>query len=45
MWQVAKDAQDGLMEANLFTDDWPDFTTVISQEFKPRLSEVSLLAS
>ena len=29
------------MEANLFTDDWPDYTTVVSQEFAPRLSRVA----
>ena len=40
MYQVVKDTRDGLMEANLFTDGWPDFTTVVSQEFVPRLSEV-----
>ena len=26
------------MDANLFTDNWPDYTTVVSQEFAPRLS-------
>ena len=40
MWQVVRDTRDGLMDANLFTDDW-DYTTVISQEFVPRLSQVS----
>ena len=41
MWQVVRDTRDGLMEANLFTDDWPDYTTVVSQEFAPRLSRVA----
>ena len=40
MWQVVRETQDGLMEANFYTDEWPDFTTVISQESAPRLSEV-----
>jgi hypothetical protein len=40
MWQVVRDTHDGLMEANLFTDEWPNYTTVISQELAPRLSEV-----
>ena len=39
MWQVVRDTRDGLMEANLFTDNWPDYTTVVSQEFAPRLSQ------
>jgi hypothetical protein len=42
MWQVVRDAHDGLMEANLFTDEWPNYTTVISQEITPRLSEVGI---
>ena len=41
MWQVVKDTRDGLMEAKLFTDSWPDFTTVVSQEFVPKLSTVA----
>jgi hypothetical protein len=40
MWQVVRDTRDGLMEANLFTDEWPNYTTVISQELAPRISEV-----
>ena len=40
MWQVVRDTQDGMMETNFFTDDWPGFTTVIAQEFEPRQSEV-----
>ena len=39
MWQVVKDTRDGSMDANLFTDNWPDYTTVVSQEFAPRLSQ------
>ena len=42
MWQIVKDVKNGKMEANLFVDQWPDFNTVISQEFIPRLSEVDL---
>ena len=41
MWQVVRDTGDGLMDANLFTDDWPDWTTVVSQEFAPKLSQVT----
>ncbi len=41
MYQVVKDTRDGRMEANFFTDDWPNFTTVISQEFAPKLSNVA----
>ena len=40
MWQVVKDTRDGFMEANIFVDNWPNYTTVVSQEFTPRLSEV-----
>jgi hypothetical protein len=43
MWQVVRDTRDGRMEANLFTDEWPNYTTVISQEIAPRLSEVLLI--
>lgn len=38
MYQVVKDTRDGKMEANFFTDDWPNFTTVVSQEFAPKFS-------
>ncbi len=41
MYQVVKDTRDGRMEANFFTDDWPNFTTVVSQEFPPKLSNVA----
>lgn len=41
MWQVVRDTRDGLMDANLFTDVWPDYTTVVSQEFAPRLSQIA----
>ena len=41
MWQVVRDTKEGLMEASFYTDGWPDFTTVVSQEFKPRMSDVS----
>ena len=44
MWQVVKDTRDGVMEAKLYTDEWPEFTTVISQEFAPRVSEVGAWA-
>ena len=40
MWQVVKDTKDGVMEANFYTDEWPNFSTIISQEFAPRLSRV-----
>ncbi len=40
MWQVAKDTHDNNLDAKLYTDQWPHFTTVISQEFSPKLSEV-----
>lgn len=40
MWQVVRDTYEGLMKANIYTDEWPKYTTVISQEFTPRLSEV-----
>ena len=40
MWQVVKDTKEGIMDANIFADDWPNFTTVVSQEFSPRLSRV-----
>lgn len=43
MWQVVKDVQNGKMEANLYADKWPEFTTIISQEFTPRISEVAVL--
>ena len=39
MWQVVRDTRDGVMDANLFTDNWPNYTTVVSQEFAPRLSQ------
>ena len=40
MWQVVKDVQGKKMDAKIFTDQWPNFTTVITQEFTPRVSEV-----
>ena len=40
MYQLAKEVKDKRIKANLYVDDWPKFTTVISQEFTPRLSEV-----
>ena len=41
MWHVVKDVQEKRVTANFYTDGWPNFTTVISQAFSPRLSEVA----
>ena len=40
MWQLTREVKDKRIKANLYVDDWPKFTTIISQEFTPRLSEV-----
>lgn len=40
MWQLAKDVQDGIIKATFLADEWPDFTTVISQVLDPHLSDV-----
>ena len=40
MWQLTGEVKDKRIKANLYVDDWPKFTTIITQEFTPRLSEV-----
>ena len=42
MFQLTKDIIDKTLEANLYVDQWPEYTTIISQEFTPRLSEVRI---
>ena len=42
MYQLTKDIIDKTLEANLYVDQWPEYTTIISQEFTPRLSEVCI---
>jgi len=41
MSNVVEDVIDKKIDANVFVDQWPSFTTVISQEFSPCLSEVA----
>ena len=40
MWQTVNDVSNRKVMANFFTDQWPKFTTIVSQEFTPRISEV-----
>ena len=40
MWQIVKEIHEKKLEANVYTDQWPNFTTVVSQEFTPKLSQV-----
>ena len=44
MWQVVRDTRDNLMKANLYTDDWPHYKAVVSQETVPRISQVKCRA-
>ena len=38
---IVEDIVDKKIEANVFVDQWPNFTTVISQEYSPCVSEVA----
>ena len=38
---IVEDIVDKKIEANVFVDQWPSFTTVVSQEFSPCVSEVA----
>ena len=38
---IVEDIVDKKIEANVFVDQWPNFTTVVSQEFSPCISEVA----
>ena len=41
MSSIVEDIVDKKIEANVFVDQWPSFTTVVSQEFCPCVSEVA----
>lgn len=41
MYQVVREMRDGMMRGHIYSDGWPNFSTIITQEFSPRLSEVS----
>ena len=41
MGEVVEDIVEKKVEAKVFVDQWPSFTTVISQEFTPCLSELA----
>ena len=38
---IAKSARTGKLTANIYTDGWPDFTTIVCHILSPSLSEVS----
>ena len=38
---IVEDIVDKKIEANVFVDQWPSFTTIVSQEFSPCVSEVA----
>ena len=40
MWQIVKENQEKKLEANVYTDQKLNFTTTVSQEFTPKLSQV-----
>ncbi len=42
VYQIVKDILDHSLVANLYVDQWPEYTTIITQEFRPRLSEVRI---
>ena len=41
MWQLTEDLRNKKIKADLYVDDWPNFTTFVSKEFSPCLSKVS----
>ncbi len=42
VYHIVKDILDHSLVANLYVDQWPEYTTIITQEFRPRLSEVRI---
>lgn len=41
MYTSVRNVIEGRVEGRFYTDEWPDFTTVVFQCFQPRLSDVS----
>lgn len=45
MYEVIREIRQGQINGFVYTDDWPHFTTVVTQELNPRLSEASLICN
>ena len=42
MYEVIREMKEGRINGCLYTDGWPHFSTAVTQEFTPKLSEVHI---